>query len=80
MGECERDRALLSVLKPEDRATLEEFVDQFVGEELPEVNRETLWCAADLFEDAGVRKPPLEGIAGLLMAAILRERAAAATP
>ena len=78
MKERERDQALLSLLAAEDRAVLEEMVENFVGAELPEPTPQALLDAADLFEDAGVARPPVEGITGLWMAALLRERAAGA--
>lgn len=73
----ERDQALLSTLPADERAEFEKMVDGFVRRELVVVTPALLRRAADLFDEAGSRMPPIDGVCGLLIAAALRERAAA---
>jgi hypothetical protein len=76
MNVREQDRALLSSLEPDDREICEAIVDDFIEAELRVATPAALRMAADLFDEAGRSKPPGQGITGLLIAAILRERAA----
>jgi len=80
MNEKERDKALLRLLDPDARAELEGLVRQFVLEELPTVNADMLYQAADRFEDRAVELPVDEQLGGRLFAALLRQHARLFTP
>ena len=75
MTRAERDQALLSLLKPGERANLEAQVNEFIANELTNVTAETLRVAAELFEEQTQGLPAGEASAGLLLAALLRVRA-----
>lgn len=75
MTEAERDKALLGVLQPDERAHLETLVEKFISDELPEISVDLLHQAADHFEDRAAALRTADGIGGRVFAALLRERA-----
>jgi hypothetical protein len=80
MREKERDKALLARLDPGARTELESLVRQFVLEELPTVDADMLYQAADRFEDRSAQLPVDEQLGGRLCAALLRQHARLFTP
>lgn len=71
----EQDDRLLSVFDPEDRAKLEEAVDEIVEQEIPDRSIVGLLAYASSFERLAQGQRDDKKIVGLAIAALLRVRA-----
>jgi len=71
----ERDRMVLSLLEPNDRATIESVVDEIIEDELPAPEGPHVLAAAGAFDARAETSPDDEKVVAWQIAAALRERA-----
>ena len=71
----ERDRMVLSLLEPDDRAKIESVVDEIIEDELPAPEAPYVLAAAGAFDARAETSPDDEKVVAWQIATALRERA-----